>query len=133
MDIYTDGAYSSKTEKGGWAFYMPDYKMRVCGSDSNTTNNRMELTAVIKALEFVVDSNLPDKELNIYSDSNYVVQTMLGNFSKKTNMDLWDKLDLILDGLIAKKIIWNHIKGHTGEKNGNYIVDLLANLTSQHI
>ena len=63
MDIYTDGAYSGLRKVGGWAFYIPELHIRVCGKVENTTNNRMELIGAIKALEFVDESNIEDKEI----------------------------------------------------------------------
>lgn len=131
MDIYTDGAYSSTKKMGGWAFYCPELHIRVCGKVANTTNNRMELTGAIKALEFVDESNLPDKEIVIWSDSQYLVETMGGKFAQKTNKDLWCDLEHLKDALFAKKIIFRYIKGHSGEKNGNNTADILANLISQ--
>ena len=131
MDIYTDGAYSSKKEAGGWAFYCPELHMRVCGKVKDTTNNRMELMGAIKALEFIDEANIEDKEIVIWSDSQYLVETMGGKFQQKTNLDLWADLEQLIGGLFNKKIIFKHIKGHSGENNGNNIVDILANLISQ--
>jgi ribonuclease HI len=131
MDIYTDGAYSGLKKTGGWAFYIPELHIRVCGKVKDTTNNRMELTGAIKALEFIDESNIEDKEITIWSDSQYLVETMAGQFKQKTNLDLWADLEQLKDGLFAKKIIFRYIKGHSGEKNGNNIADILANLISQ--
>lgn len=131
INFYTDGAYSSTKLKGGWACYCPELHLRICGWEKDTTNNRMELMGAIKALEFVDESNMEEKEITIWSDSKYLVETMNGNFKKKTNLDLWDKLQDLEDGLFMKKITWKHIKGHTGEKNENNVVDILANLISQ--
>jgi len=133
IDFYTDGAYSSKKQRGGWAFYCPELRIRVCNTELHTTNNRMELIAAIKALEFADESNLIDyKDIVIFSDSAYLVETMNGKFQKKTNIDLWDKLDNLVASMYNHRISFKHIKAHTGEKNGNYTVDLLANLMSQN-
>lgn len=129
--FYTDGAYSSTKAKGGWGVYCPQYKLRMCRGESNTTNNRMEVIAAIKALEFVDESKLPEKNIVIYSDSNYLIETMKGNFKKKTNLDLWDKLEDLKNGLFDKNIAWIHVKGHAGYIE-NEIVDKLANLVSQN-
>lgn len=131
IDFYTDGAYSSTKQKGGWALYCPQYKLKICRGELNTTNNRMELMAAIKALEFVDESNIPEKNIVIYSDSNYLIETMNGNFKKKTNLDLWSKLDDLCSGLLTKNIKWVHVKGHSGHPE-NEIVDKLANLVSQN-
>lgn len=132
MEFYTDGAFSSKVNAGGWAFYCPELHIRVCGKSTNTTNNRMELMAAIKALEFVDEANLQDKNIIIWSDSQYLIETMNGKFKKKTNLDLWSDLDNLVSGLFSKIITFKYIKAHTGEHNGNYVVDLLANLMSQN-
>ena len=63
FNFFTDGAYSPTRNQGGWAYYCPELHLRVCGEQIETTNNRMELTAVIKALEFIIDSNLEVKEI----------------------------------------------------------------------
>lgn len=132
MEFYTDGAFSSKLNAGGWAFYCPELHIRVCGKVLNTTNNRMELMAAIKVLEFVDEANLQDREIIIWSDSQYLIETMNGKFTKKANLDLWSDLEDLTSGLFSKTIIFKHIKAHTGERNGNYTVDLLANLMSQN-
>lgn len=133
MDIYTDGAYSGLKKTGGWAFYIPELHIKVCGkiSTEDATNNRMELLGAIKALEFIDESNVNDKEIIIWSDSQYLVETMGGKFKQKTNFDLWNQLQDLKDGLFSKKIIFRYIKGHSGLKDGNNIADILANLISQ--
>lgn len=132
INIFTDGAYSPKTEKGGWAVYCPELRLRMCGSVKDTTNNRMELLSAIKALEFIDDTNLHLEELVIYSDSKYLVETMNKVYQQKTNLDLWGQLDdLVSNMLFPVKFV--HIKGHTGEDNGNNIADILANLVSQKL
>lgn len=131
MNIYTDGAYSSKKNTGGWAFYCPELHIRVCGKVKDTTNNRMELMGAIKALEFVDESNIEDKEIIIWTDSQYLVETMSGRFAQKTNKDLWCDLENLKDALFSKKIIFMYTKGHSGLKDGNNTADILANLISQ--
>lgn len=132
ISIYTDGAYSPKTKKGGWAVYCPELRLRMCGAVPDTTNNRMEVLSAIKALEFLDDTQLHLHHLTIYSDSKYLVETMNGNFQQKTNMDLWTRLDDLVKNSLYK-ITFEHIKGHTGERNGNNVADILANLVSQKL
>lgn len=128
--IYTDGAYSSLKNKGGWAFYCPQYKMRVCAGVSDTTNNRMEMMAALKALIWADEANIPHRNIVIVSDSQYVIQTMLGKYEKKKNIDLWAQLEQQVDLMFSKKISWVHVKGHAGHEE-NEIVDKFANLMSQ--
>lgn len=135
IEFWTDGAYSpcnsNGKAKGGWAFYCPQYNLKVAHGELNTTNNRMEITAAIKALEWVDESNIEEKNIIIYSDSMYLVETMKGNYTKKKNLDLWSQLDQLVSDLVTKHITWKHVKGHTGERNENDVVDKLANLVSQ--
>ena len=132
INIFTDGAYSPKTEKGGWAVYCPELRLRMCGAVKGTTNIRMELLSAIKALEFIDDTHLHLEELVIYSDSMYLVETMNGHYQQKTNLDLWDQLDNLVKNMLFP-VKFYHIKGHTGENNGNNIADILANLVSQKL
>lgn len=121
--IYTDGACSNTT--GGWAFYIPEFNIRVCNKEESTTNNRMELTAILKALEFIQDLNLDNATYGIYSDSMYVIGGLNLNWSRKINTDLWNKIDFYLDLLADKNIKFFHVKGHNGIKD-NEEVDCLA-------
>ena len=131
--IYTDGACSGNPGKGGWGALIQenDDETKISGSAMNTTNNRMELTAVIKALEFYEKP----EEIEIFTDSKYVMQGITEwiknwkNNQWKTsqkkdvkNKDLW----LLLDFASEKhNIEWNWVKGHAGNY-GNEIADKLA-------
>lgn len=132
INIFTDGAYSPKTKKGGWAVYCPELRLRMCGAVKDTTNNRMELLSAIKALEFVDNTHLHLTELSIYSDSKYLVETMNGHYQQKTNLDLWSQLNDFVNNMLFP-VKFYHIKGHTGENNGNNVADILANLVSQKL
>ena len=129
--LYTDGAYSGLRNQGGWAFYIPKYKLKVCNNQKETTNNQMELMAVIQALNFIESSNLPETHIIIYSDSGYVIGGMTGKYNICTNQNLWQEINNIKSKLCNRTIEIQYIKAHTGERNGNYIVDQLANLMSQ--
>lgn len=130
ISFYTDGAYSSKMQKGGWAFYCPEYHLRLCGNATNTTINRMELLAAIKVLEFIEDANIEEKEITIFSDSMYLVGGASLGWSQAKNTDLWDQLNMLIEGMFAKKIYFKHIDGHCGI-DGNEIADSLAVKLSQ--
>ena len=71
IDVYTDGACSGNPGKGGWGVYIEiEGKIEtISGSESETTNNRMELVAVIRALEYFDKG----KKLNLFTDSKYVM------------------------------------------------------------
>ncbi|MCP4355051.1 MAG: ribonuclease HI [Proteobacteria bacterium] len=131
--IYTDGACSGNPGKGGWGAVITygDYEKRINGGELETTNNRMELTAVIEAL------TLLDRpcEIELYTDSQYVMKGATEwihgwkkkNFGQGTakevkNIDLW----LLLDKAMKRhRINWHWVKGHNGNKY-NEIADQLA-------
>ena len=134
IKIYTDGACKGNPGVGGWgAIIMRDGKnIELFGGENETTNNRMELMAVIMALK-KVPSNL---ELTIYTDSTYVqkgISEWIKNWkvnnwrssNKKPvkNKDLWVDLD---EAVGSRKIFWEWVKGHAGNE-GNEKADELAN------
>ena len=134
IKIYTDGACKGNPGIGGWgAIIMQDEKnIELFGGENETTNNRMELMAVIMALK-EISSNL---ELTIYTDSTYVqkgISEWIKNWkvnnwrssSKKPvkNKDLWIELD---EAVGSRKINWEWVKGHAGNE-GNEKADELAN------
>ena len=134
IKIYTDGACKGNPGIGGWgAIIMQDEKnIELFGGENETTNNRMELMAVIMALK-EISSNL---ELTIYTDSKYVqkgISEWIKNWkvnnwrssSKKPvkNKDLWIELD---EAVGSRKINWEWVKGHAGNE-GNEKADELAN------
>lgn len=113
MLIYTDGGYSPSTDLGGigivfvgYGEYYKKYK--------HTTNQRMELKAVLVALQSVKDKT---EHLEIYSDSAYVVNTINMNYNKFSNTDLWDKIYAEKDKFKSVKFI--KVKGHSENKYNN--------------
>jgi len=134
-EIYTDGSCLGNPGPGGWAALIKNLDTGgeeiVRGNEPQTTNNKMELTAIIKAIgEFVPDSNDPPK-IKIYSDSAYCVrgisewlpQWVKINFKGKKNVDLWKTYLKMSDGLDIS-IEW--IKAHNGHPE-NSLVDSIAN------
>lgn len=126
--LYTDGACSGNPGAGGWASIL-SYKGKekvLSGGEQNTTNNRMELMAVIKGLK-----NVPEgQSVHIYSDSAYVVNAFLQNWlvnwqnhgwrtssgGEVLNKDLWQQLL----GLTAKRnVTFNKVKGHSDNEYNN--------------
>ena len=131
--VYTDGACSGNPGPGGWGAVIicEDRVDEISGYDKNSTNNRMELQAVIKSLQYL-DT---EEELEIFTDSTYVMNGITKwimnwkknnwlNSSKKPvkNEDLWRRLDTLS---AEKKIIWKWVKGHSGDK-WNDKADFLA-------
>lgn len=117
ISIYTDGSCLGNPGAGGWA-YILKYKEHIkeeAGGEENTTNNRMELLSVIKAISALKRPC----DIELYSDSNYVVRGInewldgwkLNNFKKVKNPDLWREY-LVISKEHKVKAYW--IKGHSG-------------------
>ncbi len=133
MDIYTDGACSGNPGPGGWGYTAIENDAIVTeasGSEPETTNNRMELTAVIKALEEVEGD-----DITIYTDSQYVkngIEVWIKSWIKRgwttankkpvKNRDLWETLHTLSEKRNAK---WQWVRGHDGNKY-NERADTLA-------
>ena len=82
--------------------------LRISGSEPATTNNRMELTAAIKGLESA-PSGAP---VVLYSDSEYLVNTMTKNWKRRANQDLWQQLDSLVSQCAVS---WRWVRGHDGD------------------
>jgi ribonuclease HI len=128
VDLYTDGACSGNPGKGGYGGILMynGREKEYSGFEPETTNNRMELTAVIEGLKMLKES----VELHIYSDSAYVVNAFLegwiDNWQKNNwrtankkdvqNIDLWKEL---LSELDKHAIVWHKVKGHADNEYNN--------------
>ena len=122
MRIYTDGScLKNPNGPSGWAYAAIDGEYILCdsGGCESSTNNRMEMMAVIEALKFCKDFNA---SLHILSDSKLVINCAQGLWKRKKNLDLWEEYDFVSRGL---DITWTWVKGHNGDKN-NELVDSLA-------
>jgi ribonuclease HI len=134
IEIYTDGACRGNPGPGGWAALLisGEHEREISGAETLTTNNRMELTAVIRALE-ALKRPVQGK---LYTDSQYVRQGVLEWMPQwkargwKTaakqpvkNQDLWQTLDELVK---RHELEWHWVKGHSGNL-GNERVDELAN------
>ena len=140
IKIYTDGACIGNPGPGGWAavLLIEGNKKEIFGGEKLTTNNRMELTATIKAIEYCIEKEdvQPSlKQIQIYTDSTYVkegitvwIKTWEKNNWKTAdkknvkNVDLWKKLKELVK---FHQIDWNWIKGHS-EDPMNDLADKLA-------
>ncbi|HEX3843455.1 MAG TPA: ribonuclease HI [Steroidobacteraceae bacterium] len=134
VDIYTDGACRGNPGPGGWAALLSfaGREKELAGAEAQTTNNRMELTAVIRALEAL---KRPVR-IRVYTDSQYVRRGILewvaawkargwrtADRKPVKNQDLWERLDELAAG---HSIEWHWVPGHAGVP-GNERVDRLAN------
>ena len=128
--VYTDGGASGNPGPGGYGAVMisGEHRKELSGAFRLTTNNRMELLAVITALEALKS---PGTDVTIYSDSKYVVDSVLKkwvfgwvkkNFKNKKNPDLWKRF-LKIYVVHDVKFVW--VKGHAGNEL-NEVADRLA-------
>ena len=134
IEIYTDGACRGNPGPGGWAatLSLGEHFRELSGAEAATTNNRMELTAVIEALSALKR----ESRVRVFTDSEYVRRGITEwlkawkardwrTADKKPvkNRDLWERLDAIA---ARHDIEWRWVKGHSGVP-GNERVDALAN------
>ena len=133
--IYTDGGCRGNPGIGGWGVWLRygDHDKKLKGGEKDTTNNRMELTAAIKALEAIKSSTI---DIDLYTDSKYVMSGInewikgwklrgwkTANKKPVKNVDLWQKLDEVN---AKHNVHWYWVKGHSGNE-GNDMADELAN------
>lgn len=135
--IYTDGACKGNPGPGGWGVLMQagSHTKELFGGERETTNNRMELTAVIEALRALKRPC----DVTLYLDSEYVrkgITEWIHGWKAKgwktstkqpvKNVELWQALDALVSGA-GHRIEWRWVKGHAGDP-GNERADALANL-----
>lgn len=140
ISIYTDGACSGNPGPGGYGLVAIDGTDKEIFRDSNgyrkTTNNRMEILAAAKALELISntcpvtdqsDRREIDIKITVYSDSQLVVNTMNQGWARRTNKDIWDRLDKAMAKLeeTGAEVSFSKVKGHAGDTY-NEIADSLA-------
>ncbi len=134
VHIYSDGACKGNPGAGGWGALLISggHRKEICGGEPNTTNNRMEMLAVIRALEMLKRPST----VQVHTDSQYVqkgVSEWLSGWKKRgwrtaagkpvKNQDLWQELD---DLSQKHHIEWNWVRGHAGHPE-NERADALAN------
>lgn len=125
IKIYTDGSCSPNPGVGGWgyAIILPEVILTDCGGKSLSTNNIMELTAVIQALQTVREQKMTTFSLCVYSDSQYVIKCARGDWKRSKNTEFWELYDRVAEGLTIS-FVW--VRGHSGDTY-NEMVDELAN------
>ena len=138
--IYTDGACKGNPGPGGWGvlILLENEQIELSGGSKETTNNQMELTAVIKALDFFEKKI----KVDLYTDSKYVMDGITDYIKKwkingwqtankkpVKNMNLWKILDELNN---LHDINWNWVKGHSGNPE-NEKADALANLGIENL
>lgn len=141
--LYTDGACSGNPGPGGWAYILKHPKsgkeLEAFGSERETTNNRMEMMAVIEGLKAIKTPT----SVEIVTDSKYVGQGMtewMPNWKKRgwrasgnkpvKNLDLWQILDKLLQ---PHQIKFTHVKGHSGHIENERCDKLAVAAYQEHI
>ncbi|ANO50914.1 ribonuclease HI [Woeseia oceani] len=134
IEIYTDGACRGNPGPGGWGALLISggHRKTLHGGERETTNNRMELTAAIEALNALRGK----RQVKLYTDSKYVmdgIREWMPNWKKRgwktaskkpvKNQDLWQALDA---AVMQHDVVWQWVRGHTGNE-GNEAADALAN------
>ncbi|UCD69272.1 MAG: ribonuclease HI [Betaproteobacteria bacterium] len=134
IEIYTDGACKGNPGPGGWGVLLRwnGREKELYGGERQTTNNRMELQAVIEALSALKRPS----EVRLHTDSQYVhngIRSWIHNWKRRgwktadkkpvKNVDLWQKLDTLTE---EHRIEWVWVRGHAGH-DGNERADALAN------
>ena len=134
IEIWTDGACKGNPGPGGWGAWLKSgpHERELWGGEPLTTNNRMELIAVIEALSALKQPS----RVTLHTDSAYVkngITTWIHGWKAKgwmtadrkpvKNQDLWQRLDALRG---QHKVVWRWVKGHAGDP-GNERADALAN------
>lgn len=132
--IYSDGACKGNPGTGGWGALLVSggHRKEICGGEANTTNNRMEMMAVIRALE----SLKKPSTVEVHTDSQYVqkgISEWMAGWKRRNwrtsdgkpvkNQDLWLQLDALSQ---LHKVEWKWVRGHAGHPE-NERADALAN------
>ncbi|MBU0667799.1 ribonuclease HI [Patescibacteria group bacterium] len=127
VEIFTDGSCKGNPGPGGWAVTIlnkgEDKPFAIIhGNTLHTTNNRMEMMAVIEALKYIEKNNLRNKKIILHSDSNLVVQTINLGWKRKKNLDLWCQFDS-LNSDLSIEYVW--VRGHANNR-WNEFTDKIA-------
>jgi ribonuclease HI len=122
--LYTDGSALGNPGPGGWAAIIQDGKkdVELSGGEAHTTNNRMEMLAVIEGLKWIKKNQGTERPVKLFSDSSLVVKSLNEGWKRKANQDLWADLDAVLEGF-SFTAEW--VKGHA-DNVYNQRCDVLA-------
>jgi cyclic pyranopterin phosphate synthase len=124
IQIYTDGACKGNPGPGGWGTIVRrnGEDTELSGHEDGTTNNRMEIMAAIKGLETVPEGSI----VTLYSDSQYLVNTMIKGWKRRVNGDLWNSLDILVE---QRDVNWQWVRGHAGHPENERADKLATHMT----
>jgi ribonuclease HI len=129
ISIYTDGSCLNNPGRGGYGAiiqrlgvegtYVDEVLEEVVlsGGEPNTTNNRMEMMAILEAVKWC-NKNVGSEPVSLYSDSSYVLNSITKGWKRKANIDIWAEMDKALAEIAKREIQikWNWVKGHAGNE-----------------
>ena len=142
IDIYTDGSCRCNPGPGGWGAILVyrGIEKALCGGEPNTTNNRMELTAVIKALQALKESC----EITLTSDSKYVLDAITNGWAESWKAKGWRKADkspalnpdlweILLEEIKKHQITYVWVKGHAGHPYNERCDEMAQNESAKYM
>ena len=142
IDIYTDGSCRCNPGPGGWGAILvyKGIEKELCGGEPNTTNNRMELTAVIKALQALKESC----EITLTSDSKYVLDAITNGWAESWRAKGWKKADkspalnpdlweILLEEIKKHQITYVWVKGHAGHPYNERCDEMAQNESGKYL
>ena len=142
IDIYTDGSCRCNPGPGGWGAILvyKGIEKALCGGEPNTTNNRMELTAVIKALQALKESC----EITLTSDSKYVLDAITNGWAESWKAKGWRKADkspalnpdlweILLEEIKKHQITYVWVKGHAGHPYNERCDEMAQNESAKYM
>lgn len=142
IDIYTDGSCRCNPGPGGWGAILvyKGIEKELCGGEADTTNNRMELTAVIKALQALKESC----DITLTSDSKYVLDALTNGWAESWRAKGWKKADkspalnpdlweILLNEVKKHNITYVWVKGHAGHPYNERCDEMAQNESSRFL
>lgn len=135
IEVFVDGACSGNPGVGGWAYFLPQKGLTASGAEENTTNNQMELTAILRALEYIENAFPAALPVRFFCDSAYCVNGLTSwiygwerngwktaNKQPVKNKELWQAIHAFCRG---REVSFEKVKGHSTNPH-NKLVDELA-------
>lgn len=130
MNIWTDGSCLGNPGPGAWAFYVPEMHYHAVGGELHTTNNRMELTALLKALNYAAWYR---ENVTIWSDSLWTIYCADKRWKAQIHLDLFEQVWAMLSDLRQNQIVTlRHVTAHSVSPQNN-LVDSLAHQEAERI
>jgi len=129
IKVYTDGSCLKNPGNGGYCALLQKFKdgkkiseVSLVGNQPDTTNNRMEMMAILKAVIFLNLKEISNSDIEFYSDSNLVISTLTKGWKRKANLDIWQEIDLAIMNCKknANNLSWHWVKAHNNHPENEY-------------